>query len=298
MIAQTNVIIVHERKSHFAIYLRERLVKAGFEVFLLSDEMITNRKVFCHISAQGARLEIEVKNGITVLGDSIALIVYLSVQPWNYQGVCDNGNSYEYMAWLAFWLFGQQIVGRVINRVDHKMLSVSSMCLPRVYEEMKKVGIIVPKWRFDSQAAAKVKEDESRHHIWQACDFRSQLTEGCLLLGRKEGLWVVCLYVFGRLFVKRTDVNDEIALPDDLAAKIKSLCQGLGFDMMEVLFLYMDKTWVGYGVSVQPDLDKRWKSHWPKMVDLLLKSTERTVSKKKKHTRKCFIKKKYLPLVE
>ena len=35
VIAQTNVIIVHERKSHFAIYLKKRLVKAGFGSMLI-----------------------------------------------------------------------------------------------------------------------------------------------------------------------------------------------------------------------------------------------------------------------
>ena len=118
------------------------------------------------------------------------------------------------------------------------------------------------------------------------------------MIGRQDGQWVVCLYIFGKVFTKSVGANNAVKLSGNMATKIKSLCKNLGFDMLELLFLCVDKNWIGYGVSTQPDLGKRWRSHWGRVASILSKSIERTGSDKKEYSKDCFIKKDFLPLVE
>ena len=193
-----------------------------------------------------------------------------------------------------FWLYGQKVIDSVINGVNHKMLSVSSLCLPRIYTEMKKVGIKAPKWRFDSRSNQGKKCGDFKLNIWQSGSFSENVATGSLQVERDRGVWVLCLYGYGQSFIKMTRGDKRVKMPKTLKAKIKMLCCRLELDMMEILFLYSKNRWVAYGVSVQIDMEKRWRSHWSKVVNAMISLVERP-KRKEGRGKSCFIARENLP---
>lgn len=292
-----NIIIVDQENSEFSIYLQKKLQAEGWRVFLLNTHKMAYKKIFCHLGQNNDHIEIGVEDGVLISGDSIALLLILSMDQWSRDSVGEEGMDYESLAWVAFWLYGHRAIGSVVNRVSHPMLSVSSLCLPRVYQVMSSVGIEVPKWRFDSRGYTQTSH-EFQNDIWNSGDFRSKKS-GDFRVERLAGDWVVCLYVLGKLFIKNAKKEGVIAMPKSIGKKVKKLCETLTLDIAEVLLLKTDEKWKGYGISVQPDFDKRWKSQWRKIADVLSREVEKNhnaLQTPMQHD--CFIRKKDLPLVQ
>lgn len=261
------------------VALRQIFEAKGYGVFLLTKERISAMQVHSTMHEQERRQWIEVEPGVLLMDSHVAAMIVLNL------GVFDTSVGqlksvqalYERSGWLAFWMQYMQQVKYVVNRLSHEMLSPSYFTLLSIYHKMDHVGLHHPSWRYasidngsDNQAYVMV---DVRGRFF---NFKQRATKDCgehssaLWIQAEQGVWVSYLCVGIDVFAKTYHHNNQYYLPQEEKEKIVELCRMMRLHFAEGLCLQKNGRWIHYGLSAEPDWQKRWRTHWKVMADYCL----------------------------
>ena len=268
-----NIILFFGKNDAFYRYLKQIFLKGGWSVYLIDESQAFALRVFADSGAGYERLWIEVDPGVIITSCHVAAIIVLSFDMLGASSMSKVTveQRYEKSSWLTFWLYGFKSSALVMNRIRHEMLSPSYFSLPRVYKLMEQVGIERPCWRFRSLGVDAIYSHDKRiimEKLGSGLDFRSRFEKGQFCIESGGGKWVRTLVVNEGVYAKYYNSGMRVGMSWGIQKKILKLCRAIHLDIAEILFLYRDGHWSGYGITPWPDWGW-WGSHWKEVSDEL-----------------------------